>query len=492
MRREVGSRRVRRARRAVSPVGFVVILVAAMVALVGPAGARPGAGDPRLAEITTNHARLAADAFDGEGTSADSDSRDATDFSAFSESVTAADLPFDPTEDRTASANASQNTTVDSSDPDVTRVSSVGVVGASWGDQNPGDGQDPSAEATSEFSVTFEVTDAATFFSLSGALSAEGDGASVECTTVTVTSPTGAVFEVATPSDCGAPSGLSIQEGGKLEPGTYTFSVLANAQALNPDALGGTSAASFNVDLDLGCSITGTPNADTLSGTAEDDFICGLGGDDILDGSGGDDVIFGGGGSDRITGGEGNDAIAGEGGEDGPISVSGAGLFGGPGDDHIDGGEGFSYIEGGTGNDMLGGGSDNDVIFGDDQQGCEGALSDPGLDDDEIFGGGGPDFLTGCQGLDKISGEGGDDAIDGNTGNDVLRGGAGSDKVHGNDGSDKLTGGTRKDVLAGDGGDDTLLANDGVLDVVRGGPGGGDEAKIDENIDTVTGVEVFL
>lgn len=41
-------------------------------------------------------------------------------------------------------------------------------------------------------------------------------------------------------------------------------------------------------------------------------------------------------------------------------------------------------------------------------------------------------------------------------------------------------------------GNDTLLAADGVLDEVHGRAGGQDEAKIDEGIDLVDGVEVFL
>lgn len=487
MRQGVGSTRVRRAGRAVAPVGFAVILVAGMVGLVGPAGARPGAVGPSAVEIATNHARVSAFAFDGGGDTPDPVAMEATDFLGFLETVTDAD---DSGSGRAAQAQAFQDTTIDNSEPLATSVDSLGDASATWSDSNPGDGLDPSARGTSEFTITFEVTDAAVPFSLIGAISTSAGTAIIECSTVLVTSPSGVIFGVASPPNCGGPDSLQISEMGKLQPGTHTFSVVAQALARNPNASGPVAIVLYNLRLSLGCTIIGTADVDVLVGTAEDDFICGLGGNDTLDGSGGDDVIFGGGGSDLITGGEGNDAIAGEEGDD-TIEIFG-GLFGGAGDDHIDGGEGSSTIEGGTGNDILGGGGDSDFIFGDDGLGCDLALSDPGLDDDEIFGGGGADFLFGCQGLDKISGEGGDDQIDGNTGNDVLRGNAGSDKLHGNDGSDTLTGGTRKDVLLGDGANDTLFAADGVLDVVRGGQGGGDEAKIDENIDTVTGVEVFL
>jgi Ca2+-binding RTX toxin-like protein len=477
----------------VTPVGFVVILVAGLVGLVGPAGARPGAVGPRLVEIGTDHARIVAVASNGSDRgrtglrpSAIPVEVEASDFSVFSEAVSASD---DSSDDRDAQAQASQDTTVDDTGDEL-KVESVGSAIASGSDENPAAGAGPNADATSEFSITFEVTEFAESFSLDGEISATADPSSAVCATVTVTSPTGAVFDVAAPSGCGAPGGQSIQDAGRLQPGTYTFSVVANAPLANPDAAGGVADASFDIDLGVGCGIIGTEGDDNLVGTAGDDFICGLGGDDTLDGSGGDDVIFGGGGSDLITGGEGDDVIAGQGGEDANLSVF-AGLFGGPGDDLIDGGEGSSLIEGGTGNDILSGGSDFDFIFGDDSQGCDGALSDPGLNDDEILGGGGDDLLKGCQGLDKIFGEGGDDAINGNTGNDVLRGDAGSDKLHGNAGSDKLTGGTRRDVLFGDGANDTLVANDGVLDIVHGGPGRNDNARLDV-VDVVDGVEIAL
>ncbi len=483
MRNGVGSRRVRRAGRGVAPVGVVVILVAG---LVGSAGARPGSVGPSTVEIGTDHAKVSVIASNGSDAgkpdvapTAVPVEEEATDFSVFSEAVSTLD---DSSDDRGASAQASQDTSVDDTGDEL-KVESIGSAQASGFDLDPGTGAGPNADATSEFSITFEVTEFAESFSLNGEISATADPLSAECVTVTVASPTGAVFDVAAPSGCGAPDGQTIQDAGNLEPGTYTLSVVANAPFSNPDAVGGSAEASFDIDLGVGCGIIGTEGDDTLVGTAEDDFICGLGGDDTIDGLGGDDTIEGDAGDDLISGGDGNDFIFGDRGSDF--------IFGQGGNDLIDGNAGLDAIEGGTGNDLIQGGSDNDIIFGDDAQGCDAALSDPGLDDDDIRGAEGDDLIHGCQGLDRIFGEGGDDEIDGNTGNDVLRGSAGSDKLHGNDGSDTLTGGTRKDVLFGDGNNDTLIANDGVLDVVHGGPGNNDNARLDV-VDRVDGVEIAL
>lgn len=475
-------------RRAVPGVGFVVILLAGVIGWAGPVGARPGAANegPRDS-ILTNHSKVEAFAIDNSASSdADIDTEEASDVSSFSAAVAAEDVGTDPARPgRLAQAAASQDTTLDDSNPPVTTVDSLGETSALWTDGEADDGTDPVAHATSEFSITFEVTDGPTFFAVSGDLSAEADDTSLECTTITVTSPSGATFDVAAPAGCGAPPNLSIVDAGKLQPGTHTFSVIANAQVTNPSALGGDADAVFDVSLNLGCSIVGTPDAETLSGTTGDDFICGLGGEDTIDGLGGDDTIYGGRGNNLITGGDDNDVIIGD--EDADTIIAG------DGNDRILDIGGSNIIEGGTGNDVIYlSGDRDDLIFGDDSQGCDGALSDPGLDDDDIFGGGGNDHIFGCQGLDTILGGGGDDEIFGNTGHDDLRGGTGSDKIHGNDGPDTIFGGTRKDVLFGDGDNDKLFANDGVFDVVHGGSGGGDEAKIDENVDQVDGVEVFL
>ena len=86
-----------------------MILVAGLVGVVGPAGARPGTGGPRAVEVTTNHALISACSFDGVGTPCSPDVKEDSDFSAFIDSVSDSD---DLNDGRSASANAAQDTTV--------------------------------------------------------------------------------------------------------------------------------------------------------------------------------------------------------------------------------------------------------------------------------------------------------------------------------------------------------------------------------------------
>jgi Ca2+-binding RTX toxin-like protein len=450
--------------------------------LAGAAIARPRANvGLKVPEVATDHAKVAVDASNGsEGLRRGGVvQQEATDFSEFSQAVERTD---DSSTDRASSAHASQDTTVDSSEALVTRVDSLGNVDVDGFDNDPATGDGPAAFATSEFSITFQVADTSTFFSISGVISATADPSSAECTTVTVTSPSGSTFDVAAPAGCGAPPSLSIADGGKLRPGSYTFSVVADAELADPDAAGGSAQALFDVGLDLGCSIVGTPGADSLTGTADDDMICGLGDDDTIDGLGGADTIYGGPGNNIIRGGDGSDVILGDSGADT--------ILAGAGDDQIFDVGGSNTIQGGAGNDVILAGDDADQIVGDSPD-CVTATGPAGQNDDQIFGGGGNDELFGCQGLDAIFGEGGDDRINGGSAHDALSGGKGSDKIHGDDGPDKIVGGTRKDVMFGDGADDKLFARDGVLDVVHGGSGAHDVAHLDIH-DLVDGVEETL
>jgi Ca2+-binding RTX toxin-like protein len=467
---------------------FALAMVTALLSLPAAAGAARGAAG--TIELVTDHARVEVIASNGSEASpvlrAEPVVEEATDFSAFAETVHTID---DSSSDRASEAQASQDTIVDDTEGRLW-VETEGSADANGFDQQPAVGAGPNAQALSELSVTFEVTDASTVFSLGGAISAEVDGANDGCTAVTVESPSGEVFEVAAPSTCGGPAGTSIQDGGTLAPGTYTFSIQGGAEVLNPDGEVSIASASFDVGLFVGnCTIVGTSGDDALTGTGGDDIICGLGGRDSIRGGDGDDVIFGDAGNDaELNGGPGNDQIFGGPGADNPI-------VGEAGNDLLYGEGGRDGIAGGLGNDIIDGGEGRDFLYGDEVEGCEGALSDPGLDDDEIFGGGGNDDIAGCQGLDKLHGDAGDDRIDGNTGNDVLLGHQGSDKLRGQQGSDTLTGGPRKDVLLGGQADDVIFARDGVSDEVGGGPGSNDQAQIDEDLiegDVVSGIEVFL
>jgi Ca2+-binding RTX toxin-like protein len=148
------------------------------------------------------------------------------------------------------------------------------------------------------------------------------------------------------------------------------------------------------------------------------------------------------------------------------------------GDDIISGGGGNDTIYAGDGNDEVSGGVGDDVIDG-------------GLGDDDIKGEDGNDTVDGGGGGDSIDGGAGDDVLRGGQGNDVLKGVAGSDMLLGQGGLDSLLGGTQKDVLKGGGGNDKLSAEDGLRDVVDGGPGSKDKAAVDGR-DAVSGIEVLL
>ncbi|MEA2460825.1 MAG: hypothetical protein QOH90_1002 [Actinomycetota bacterium] len=276
------------------------------------------------------------------------------------------------------------------------------------------------------------------------------------------------------------------------------------------------------------CTKMGTAGPDTLTGTAGKDVICGLGGADTIDGAGGPDIvfggdggdtIFGGSGADRLVGGAGDDDITGAGdadlifGNDGDDSLGGgagddhssadpptAGIFGGDGSDILSGGEGMDLLDGEYGKDTVSGGPDADSLV---ESGASFAPSHEILAGDggndvvagvkstfKIEGGAGDDFLVGWTGEDKIEGGDGDDQLTGLDLNDELNGGRGSDTLLGGDGNDILTGGTRKDSLQGGNGQDTLKANDGVRDIVNGGPQS-DKASVDD-LDDVTSVETLL
>jgi Ca2+-binding RTX toxin-like protein len=266
---------------------------------------------------------------------------------------------------------------------------------------------------------------------------------------------------------------------------------------------------------DGGELIIGTPADDVLEGTPGNDVICGLGGDDTIRGRGGDDVIDGGAGNDEIVGGAGADVIVGGKGRDtvygdtGEYELPDGGgdrIDGGPGDDTVRGGGGDDVITGGGGVDDLEGNAGADELDG----GADGDILTGGAGDDSLTGGKGDDALAGDEGDDRLAGDDGDDYLRGDADDDILLGGSGddtllggpgrdrlagnggSDTLRGGPGNDHLTGGARKDRLEGEGGDDTLIARDGVRDIVRGGPGANDKARIDAGLDDVTGIETLL
>jgi len=227
-----------------------LLLILSAVLLLAGAETRLGETPSALAdaELVTQHARVQALSFDGLGTVNPPVIKQDSSFSTFSENVNAFD---DLNDERSAEGDGTQDTTVTVTDQLLSSVETSGTAQASWTDGDAGDGDDPRGEGASELTITFEVTNQSAMFSLSGSIEATGSATNDSCTTVTVTSPDGTTFEVAAPAGCGSPQ-QDVDDSGQLAMGTYTFSVDAKAVAANPNALGGTAEASFNLTLSLG------------------------------------------------------------------------------------------------------------------------------------------------------------------------------------------------------------------------------------------------
>jgi plastocyanin/Ca2+-binding RTX toxin-like protein len=135
------------------------------------------------------------------------------------------------------------------------------------------------------------------------------------------------------------------------------------------------------------------------------------------------------------------------------------------------------------GDDLLNGTAKADRIFG---LGGDDVLFGFG-GNDLLDGGAGSDNLDGGKGNDTLKGQRGNDSLTGGDGDDVLIGGPGKDKLSGGKGNDKLTGNGGKDSLVGGPGNDTINAKDGVVEVVKCGPGK-DKVKADKK-DKLSGCE---
>ena len=178
------------------------------------------------------------------------------------------------------------------------------------------------------------------------------------------------------------------------------------AMAFTPLALAQDSVALFGSDRD-----------DTLTGTAAPESIYARAGNDRIDGAGGDDELDGGPGADVLIGSDGTDAVSYSG--PAPISIT---LDGQPND------------------------------------GATGEGDNVATDVEDLFGGDGPDRLSGDGGSNTIDGGGDDDRIDGGPGRDALFGGDG---------------------------DDTITSQDNQVDRIDCGAGSGDRADIDAQDATV-------
>jgi Ca2+-binding RTX toxin-like protein len=122
-------------------------------------------------------------------------------------------------------------------------------------------------------------------------------------------------------------------------------------------------------------------------------------------------------------------------------------------------------LTGGSGPDTLRGDGGSDTFYG---NGGNDDL-DGGSEGDTLYGNGGNDKVTGDSPGDQV----GHDNLSGGPGNDTMLGGYSSDILVGGDDNDYMYGQDGADTLNGEGGVDLLSAgNDGVTDVLNGGPDG--------------------
>ena len=162
--------------------------------------------------------------------------------------------------------------------------------------------------------------------------------------------------------------------------------------------------------------INGTSGDDTLNGTSSSDQIFGFGGNDTLNGNGGNDQLDGGIGADTMSGGTGSDIyfvddvgdvvieLSGQGNDEVRTTLAAYALGANVEKLRYTGSSDFT----GTGNEL----------------------------NNEIFGAGGNDTLTGGDGWDYLIGLGGNDTLYGGADGDVLDGGTGQDYMEGNNGDD--------------------------------------------------------
>ena len=219
----------------------------------------------------------------------------------------------------------------------------------------------------------------------------------------------------------------------------------------------------------------------------------------VLNGGGGNDTLIGGTKSrDAYFGGDGKDVVKNVDYLDIPNTISG-----GADEDRLyfTGPNGVNYIN--LDFEHIKGTAKNDTI---DSSNFGGPVWVDGYDgNDKLIGTGKNDGLYGGRGNDTINGGGGNDNIFGEAGNDTLHGDDGNDKLFGGDGKDNLNGGNGDDELKGEAGDDVLDGANGN-DKLYGGTendrliGGAGNDKLDggAGIDTgdysgsPAGVEVSL
>jgi Ca2+-binding RTX toxin-like protein len=467
-----------------------------------------------------------------------SDSRSASNFTAFNDSLT----NTLSNQSGLASARINASAFIDKEADDSLR--GFNVNSNMNGRATKNEDEPTVANPFSSFNITFSPATEVQFFANASSSASNTDSEDCSSVEITLSGPVSFYRQTHAGGGCGTFDPASGVLSGTMPAGEYELTVEADVSMAGEDA-SASGSAGYGVSLYIlpPCDVTGTPGDDpALTGGAGDDVICGLGGDDTIDGGGGNDVIRGGRGDDAIQGGPGLDDIFGEGGSDdihggtntdlvyggdGADEIFGddgsetsianppdAGLFGGPGWDVIWGGKGVDLVLGeegpdillgGVGNDQLDGGADPDHLFGgSDTDKLKGGDEDDRMfgdaGNDELLGGAAGDELHGDAGNDELLGGTADDELRGGTGNDMTAGESGSDDLHGgggpdvmtgNIGDDKLTGGGDRDDMRGSDGKDVLFAKDGLKDKVAGGPGR-DKAKRDGRLDVVSSIEVFI
>jgi Ca2+-binding RTX toxin-like protein len=89
---------------------------------------------------------------------------------------------------------------------------------------------------------------------------------------------------------------------------------------------------------------------------------------------------------------------------------------------------------------------------------------------DDIYAGGGDNFVYAKNGNDRIYAKGGNDYLVGGKGDDLIDAGNGDNKIHGNKGDDLLNSGKGNDIIFGGLGDD-LISSGAGNDLIYGGVG---------------------
>jgi Ca2+-binding RTX toxin-like protein len=193
--------------------------------------------------------------------------------------------------------------------------------------------------------------------------------------------------------------------------------------------------------------LPGTTNNDTIDGLGGDDQIWGNLGNDEMYGGTGDDIIMPGTPNNNTTANWGYDTAYGEEGNDTldfAKTLNDVELHGGPGNDYVIGGNGDDTLKGGTGSDHVYGNNGDDKIYGaldSSNTGWDQGYTNylfGGAGNDTVYGGTDEDWIFGGDDNDWLYGKSGDDVIFGQGDDDVIFGGGGKDVLCGGDGWDSF------------------------------------------------------